>query len=384
MPIVGTSCRLAGTRPCAPSGRSIRQACAAGRRSLLAYLAIALLAAPGCQAPILRSQSPEPWGAASARDINVPYRDSVPTEKSKTSLPMYIVEPPDILLIDAIRLVPKAPYKLEPLDVVQLVVIGALQDQPISGQYSIDSDGTIDLGPSYGKVKIAGLTTDQARAAVVEKLRLIVRDPEVSLTLNQATGQQQIGGEHLVNPDGTLNLGVYGSVYVAGMTLDQVQAAVQEHLANYLEDPQVSVDVSAYNSKSYYIITEGAGRGDLVLRVPCTGNETVLEALAQVQGLSAAASKNIWIARPMPGGAGCDQILPVNWHEITKGAATASNYQILPRDRVFVAEDRMLTLAAFVERATGPFERMFGFGLLGAQTIQNMNRFPLGQQGRGF
>ena len=351
-----------------------------GKRYLLACFAAAALAAAGCQTVTVRSQTPEPRGAPSARDINIPFRDSVPTEKSKTSLPTYVIEPPDILLIDAIRLVPKAPYKLEPLDIVQVVVIGALPEQPISGQYSIDSDGTIDLGPSYGKVKIAGLTADDARESVVEHLKLTVRDPEVSLTLNQSTGQQQIAGEHLVNPDGTLNLGVYGSVYVAGLTLDQAQSALQEHLAEYLEDPQVSVDISAYNSKTYYIIMEGAGRGDTLVRVPCTGNETVLEALAQVQGLSASSSKNIWIARPMPGGSHCDQILPVTWYEITKGAATASNYQILPHDRVFIAEDRMLSLGTFVEHVTAPFERMFGFGLLGAQTIQNMNKFPEGQQ----
>ena len=58
------------------------------------------------------------------------------------------------------------------------------------------------------------------------------------------------------------------------------------------------MDVVAYNSKVYYIITQGAGLGDSVRRLPVTGNETVLDAISQIGGLSQVSSKNIWIARP--------------------------------------------------------------------------------------
>ena len=137
------------------------------------------------------------------------------------------------------------------------------------------------------------------------------------MQLLQSTGLQPITGEHLVSPDGTVNLGTYGPVYVAGMTLDEATAAIEAQLANFLDNPQVSVSVFAYNSKVYYVITEGAGSGDQVARLPITGNETVLDAISQINGLSRLSSKNIWIARPTPSGAGCDAILPVNWHEIT-------------------------------------------------------------------
>jgi len=32
----------------------------------------------------------------------------------------------------------------------------------------------------------------------------------------------------------------------------------------------------------------------------------------------------------------------------------------------------------FVQKATGPFERLFGFLLLGTQTVQTINRSPSG------
>jgi polysaccharide export outer membrane protein len=310
---------------------------------------------------------------------------SVPTEKDKSTLPTYIIEPPDILLIDAVKLIPKSPYHFEPLDVVQLQVANPLIDQPISGPYPIDPSGAIELGPSYGKVKIGGQTADQARKTIETHLKSILKEPQVAVSLSETAGQQQIAGEHLVGPDGTVNLGTYGTVYVAGLTIAEAKTAVEAQLSNYLEQPRVSVDVFAYNSKVYYVITEGAGFGDTLVRVPITGNETVLDALAQVNGLSRLSSKHIWIARPTPGEVNCDQILPVSWTEITKGAATATNYQVMPGDRIFIAENKVIALDTFLDQLSAPVERIFGTTLLGAQAIQTINRFPKGLgAGGGF
>ena len=303
---------------------------------------------------------------------------SVPTEKDKSTLPTYVIEPPDILLIDAVKLVPKSPYHVEPLDVLQILVANPLIDQPISGQYPIDPSGAIDLGPAYGKVLVSGQTVDEARQTIETHLRTILRDPQVAVSLSQTSGQQQVAGEHLVGPDGTVNMGTYGTVYVAGMTIAEAKTAIEAQLSNYLEQPRVSVDVFAYNSQVYYVITEGAGLGDTVVRVPITGNETVLDALAQVNGLSRLSSKNIWIARPTPGDVNCDQILPVSWTEITKGAATATNYQLMPGDRLFIAENKIIALDTFLDQVSAPIERLFGTTLLGAQAIQTINRFPKG------
>ena len=361
--------------------------CAAGQvhRRLLAW-AVLLAVAGGCQSPLVRSQGPDGLGPDPQQPHEIVARREaapVPTEKSKSSLPSYVIEPPDILLIDAVRIVPKPPYHIEPLDVLQVLVVGTLLGQDIAGQFPVDPAGDVNLGPAYGKVKLGGLTIDEATRTVDKHLRRILRAPEVSITLAQSAGQQQINGEHLVGPDGTVNLGTYGRVYVSGMTLEQAKSAVEEQLAKHLENPKVSLDVFAYNSKVYYIISQTGGFGEQLVKVPCTGNETVLDAIAQVNGITRAASKRIWIARPAPSGMECEQILQVNWNEITAGAATATNYQVLPGDRIFIAEDKLVAFDTFINKATAPFERMFGFALLGAQTVQTMNRFPLGFSGSG-
>jgi polysaccharide export outer membrane protein len=302
----------------------------------------------------------------------------VPAEKNMVSLPPYTIEPPDIVLIDALRIIPKAPFKIEPLDMLQVEVEGASLAGEIRGLYLVEPGGKLNLGPAYGKVKVGGLSLEEATAAVTKHLQGILSNPQVSLTINEFGGQQQIVGEHLVAPDGTVNLGTYGLVYVAGMTIPEAKEAIEQHLGQYLERPLVSVDVFAYNSKVYYVVTQGAGNGDNILRFPITGNETVLDAISQVQGLSRMSSKNIWIARPSP--SGCDQILPVRWDEIVAGGGTCTNYQVLPGDRIFVAQDHLIALDSFIAKILNPIERIFGTSLLGIQTVQTANRFPLGFQ----
>jgi polysaccharide export outer membrane protein len=301
----------------------------------------------------------------------------VPTELKKVSLPPYVLEPPDILLIDALRVIPKQPFQIQPLDVLQVEAEGTKLDQPIRGLYLVEPGGMLNLGPGYGKVKVGGLSLEEAADAVVKKLKETLTSPQVSVTLNESGGQQQIAGEHLIAPDGTINLGTYGSVYVSGLTVREAKEAIEKHLTQYLEAPLVSVDVYAYNSKVYYVITQGAGLGDDVTRLPVTGNETVIDAVAALGGISQVSSTKMWIARPAPNGNACEQILPVNWNEIAQGASTATNYQLMPGDRLFIAQDRMTNFNTVVGKILNPFERIMGFVSLGASTGNRIVRFGL-------
>ena len=358
-------------------------AAALNRRRCLA-LSLLLVVCAGCRSLVDRAEPRLAGGAVPPH-----YGERIPTEKDKTTLPSYVIEPPDILFIEAIRVVPKPPYHIQATDVLIIQLAGGFPTEssgggPTGDQYLVDPAGRIDLGPLYGgKIKVSGLSEDQAAAIIQKTLSKDLKDPQISVQLAQSAAMQPITGEHLVAPDGRVNLGTYGLVYVAGMTLEETKAAIDAQLAGRLDNPDVSVSVFAYNSKVYYVVTEGAGLGDTVARFPITGNETVLDALTQVNGLSRVSSKRIWIARPMPGGSACDAILPVNWKEITAGGATATNYQVFPGDRIFIAEDKLIAIDSTLNRMVAPFERLFSVTLLGTQAIQTINRFPLGISGLG-
>lgn len=311
---------------------------------------------------------------------------ALPHELNKVSLPEYVIEPPDILLIDAVKVVPKPPYRVEPLDILYVQGgAGLLPEAPLSGQFPVEPGGRLNLGPSYGSVRVVDLTLEEAQQAIILHLQrnIGIRSPEISVQLASSAAMQMINGEHLITPDGTVNLGTYGTVYVAGMTLKQAKLAIEAHLSEFLDQPSVSVDVFSYNSKVYYVVIEGAGQGDQIVKLPITGNDTVMDALTAVGGTSLFFGQNLWIARPNPNG--CDYILPVDYRAITRGAAVATNYQVLPGDRVVLSQDPWRAADTWVDKTINPFERMVAFALLGSQTIQNVNRFPKGfRQGNQF
>jgi polysaccharide biosynthesis/export protein len=329
-----------------------------------------LLLMAGCRAVDLHNpvlDPPLPPALEPARELN------------KVSLPAYRIEPPDILQIEMLKQVPLPPYRAESFDVLQVRAPGALVDYPIFDYYIVEAEGNINLGAKYGSVHVAGMTIDEIKEALTRHLQKILRDPDVSVQLARVAGSQPITGQYLVGPDGTVNLRQYGSVRVAGKTVAETRLALQKHLSQFLDSPEVGVEILAYNSKKYYVITQGAGMGDNVHPLPVTGNETVLDAIAQVNGLSQLSSKKIWIARPAPAGFGCEQVLPVDWVAITQGAETATNYQIMPGDRVFIAQDDMIAFNNIIGKITAPFERVAGIVGLTGNTIRGYQTM-----GRGY
>jgi polysaccharide export outer membrane protein len=307
------------------------------------------------------------------------------------SLPDYIIEPPDILSIEAVSLIPKQPYTLNAFDVVAIVTQGAEpQESNLAGEFMVQADGSLQLGfqlqfaPS--SLNVVGKTVEQVEAEILAAMQQELTHPEVSVTLIRMATQQQIAGEHLVAPDGKVNLGTYGRIRVVGLTMEEARATIEAHLSQYLESPQIAVDVLGYNSKVFYVITQGAGLGDRVVILPAKGNETVLDAIGQVQGLESMSSTKMWVARPGSNSCGGDQILPVDWLAVTQCGDVKTNYQLMPGDRLYVSEDKLVALDTMLGKIFAPLERVFGVTLLGTQTLQRIVFFEQsGQSGNtGF
>lgn len=321
----------------------------------------------------------------------------LPRELCKVSLPSHVIEPPDVLLIESVNSLRPPSSPIVPGDgltirVGQSIPIDQARDdaivrnfKQIDGLFVVGTDGYIHLGPVYGSLKVAGMSISQIQIHITSYLKKTLKSPQVLVILTEPHAKQHISGEHLVRPDGTVSLGIYGDAYVSGMTLQQAKSRIEAQLASHIHAPEVNVDVLAYNSKVYYVITDGGGAGEQVFRFPCMGNETVLDAIANINGLPTVASKkDIWIARPSPASNTHDQVMRVDWAGISRGGAAATNYQVLPGDRVYVQADKLVTFDTFIAKLTAPFERIFGFMLLGNGTVRAIQNGHRQQQGSGF
>ena len=115
-------------------------------RLLVGYLALTI-ALGGCHSGKLGSHCWAPPRSCFEGKVPPP-PPAVPRELSKVAMPDYVIEPPDMLAIDAIKIVPKSPYRVESRDLLSISVPGALLEHPLDGQFVVEPGGVIDLGPS--------------------------------------------------------------------------------------------------------------------------------------------------------------------------------------------------------------------------------------------
>jgi polysaccharide export outer membrane protein len=225
-------------------------------------------------------------------------KSGMPIELNKMSLPEYVIEPPDLVLIE---------------------VLEALPGRPITGERLVRPDGTVSLD-FYGNVYIAGLTPTEAKEKIVIHLRKFLTDETLGLILEDPDPD---------DPNKT--------------KLSVVQPR---------DTDRVFVDVTAYNSKVYYIMGDVLAPG----RLPITGNETVLDGINYAGGLAPTASvPNIRLVRPAPPGSSCDQVLPVNYEAIVHVGDPTTNYQLMPGDRIVVYRDPIVRATVLIDRLAAPF-----------------------------
>jgi polysaccharide biosynthesis/export protein len=313
-----------------------------------------------------------------------------PRELSKVSLPAYRIEPPDMIRLEVLKLVPRPSYRIEAHDVLEIRAIYVLAQMPIDdpdrgGFYLVEGDGIVTLPPAYGTVRVQGMTTAEAAAAITRALRTFCPYAVVTVRMARSASAQDISRDYAVPPDGVVHLSRFGGVNVTGKTVTEARLAIQDHLAQYFDSPVVGVTVVGYYSKYYYVIAAGLLAGEEIQRFPVTGNETVLDAIGRLTGSSRLSSKTMWLARPAPGDCDHEQILPVDWEAISAGGQTKTNYQILPGDRLYIVDDSLVAMNDYIGMVTNPVSRLLNTSLLGTSTVRsgqtigrnyNLNRRP--------
>ncbi|MFY9791192.1 MAG: polysaccharide biosynthesis/export family protein [Candidatus Sulfotelmatobacter sp.] len=132
-----------------------------------------------------------------------------------------------------------------------------------------------------------------------------------------------------VRPDGKISMPLLDDVQAAGMTPMQLGASIREKLKKYIEDPRVTVVVTAMNSQRIYVLGEVIHTGAM----PLLPGMTVLQALSSAGFTQFANLKAIYLLRVIDGK---QTKLPFNYKDAIKGRSMQQNIALKPGDTIVV------------------------------------------------
>ena len=221
-------------------------------------------------------------------------------------------------------------HVIEPPDLLLVEVLEALPGRPISGERLVRPDGTISLG-FYGDVEVAGLTIPEAKEKIVQHLRKYIADETLGLVRFDPEA-----GEPVTRDEAKPQSPFTDPRPVAPETSKRRDDNVAKPIHIDPKDTdRVFVEVTAYNSRKSYVEGEVTSPGSF----PFTGSDRVLDMIHYAGGLLPWADRGkIRLIRSFPKGSPV-QVLPIDYEEITMGTDPSTNYEIKPGDRIVVPRD---------------------------------------------
>jgi len=133
-----------------------------------------------------------------------------------------------------------------------------------------------------------------------------------------------------VRPDGKISLPLINDVQAAGISPQELAKTVSDKLRKYLNEPQVTVIVTAINSQRVFVVGEVLRAGAF----PLIPGMTVLQALSSAGGFTTFADvKKVHIMRQRDGKL---VELPFNYRDVLKGDNPNQNIKLEPGDTVVV------------------------------------------------
>jgi polysaccharide export outer membrane protein len=150
-----------------------------------------------------------------------------------------------------------------------------------------------------------------------------------------------------IQPDGYITLQSIGSIYIAGLTVPEVVAAIKKASANILNDPIIDVDLLDFQRASFTVTGQVSKPGQYDLR----HDTNVAEAIAVAGGLLPTAKTQIFVYhRVSPSWM---EVKKYNLKEVLNGKNVNEMIEMQPGDMVFVPEKFITNFRKYVPYTLG-------------------------------
>ena len=209
------------------------------------------------------------------------------------------------------------------------------QQPPAAGQAKpanpAEASPTQEPKPGVGETKPAGdapkpgeVKADTPVAAAVDPRSYVIgAEDVVSISVWR---EPELSRLYVVRPDGKLSMALGGDIEAAGVTPEVLKERVITALSEFMNKPEVMVEIRQVNSKRYYVSGEVGRAGPYPLVTPVT----ILEAISLAGGLRDFANKKkIVIMRG-------EERIKFNYAEVIKGKKMEQNIPLKPGDHIIV------------------------------------------------
>ena len=158
------------------------------------------------------------------------------------------------------------------------------------------------------------------------------------------TQQQDLGNSStnqspfVVRPDGNVSYPLVGEIHAEGMTVSQFTDVLQQGLARYIVDPDVSVNISKLGRVRVYVFGEVRKPGAVELEK----GHTVIDAIGAAQGFTrdTAKKKIFLIHQDQP-----KSLIPINLNNMLKTGDMSQNVTLREGDILYLTKNHRIDFA---------------------------------------
>jgi len=168
----------------------------------------------------------------------------------------------------------------------------------------------------------------------------------------------EFSNQFVINNEGKIQYDYLGDIKIAGMTKDELKTLLTQRLSEFIITPEVTVKIVAYNSKVVYVIGEVGTPGKIFMR---GDTMTVREALVQAGlPLLSASTRKCRLITPAEGGKA--EIKYVNVFSLLYEGDLRENLVMKPGDTLYIPATVMSKAMRVISPVAQPISTAVGTG----------------------
>ena len=223
---------------------------------------------------------------------------------------------------------------------------------------------------------LAACTTYTDYNAFIKEPRPVVTSTDYRMTppdvvrITSKVVREVDGHTEQIRPDGKITLPLLGSVFVAGMSCEQVNAELERRYREFYKDADISLRVVGFNSKKIFVFGEVSTAGPYEYN----GANTILATMAKAQPTRLADPSHVQILRPNPKGELIKK-MTVNLNDMVKRGDTHLDAVLEEGDIIYVPANALASIGLALQQLLLPIQPAAAT-VKGPADIESSSRSP--------